>query len=156
MRVVFKDEDLLAPAALVPVVPVTNVTTSTPVAGVDIEAQTETWPPVGAWILGGVGVLGLGVGVGFAVDASSQRSTVSSAGTSCAVVSSAACGKVLDARSALKRDYVIDGAAFGVGGAALGVAILWTLLAPRSSTSATALTPDISPGRVGLLLNSTF
>ncbi len=157
VRVVFKDEDLVpATVGVAPVGPVTTVTTTTPVAGVDAEAQTKTWPPVGAWILGGVGLAGIGVGIGFAVDAGSQRSTVSSAGISCAAVASAACGKILDAQSALKRDYVIDGVAFGAGGAALGAAILWTLLAPRSSTSSTALTPDISPGRAGLLLNSTF
>ena len=86
VRVVFKEEDLV-PAAVIaaPVGPVTTVTTSTtPVAGVDAEAQTKTWPPVGAWVLGGIGLVGIGTGIGFAVDRSRKNSDVANAGTACA------------------------------------------------------------------------
>ena len=160
VRVVFTEEDLAPVAVTAPVVPVTTAVTTTtgggPTPAVDGEAEKRTWPPVGAWVLGGVGLAGLGVGIGFAVDAGSQRSTVSGAGNACANLSSSACGKILDAQSALKRDYVIDAVAFGAGGAALGAAILWTLIAPHGSSSTTALTPDFGPSHAGLRLNSTF
>ena len=70
---VFKEEDLVPPVVVAPGLPVNTVVTTTPVTGVDAEAQTKTWPPVGAWILGGVGLAGIGVGIGFAVDASLTR-----------------------------------------------------------------------------------
>jgi hypothetical protein len=158
VRVVFTEDDLAPVAVTAPVVPATTTVTMSggPTPAVYGEAEKRTWPPIGAWVLGGVGLAGIGVGIGFAVDAGSQRNTVSGAGNACANLSSSACGKILDAQSALKRDYVIDAVAFGAGGAALGAALLWTLIAPHGSSSTTALTPDFGPSHAGLRLNSTF
>jgi hypothetical protein len=159
VRVVFKDEDLVPPPVLVPVGPATTVTTTTtPVAGVDTEAQTRTWPPVGAWILGGVGLVGVGVGVGFTVAAGSKLDDVNNANATgaCAVVTSTACQSAQDSKNALHRDRIIEGAGFIAGGAAVAGAVIWSIVTKNSSTSTTALVPDIGPGRGGFSLSSSF
>ena len=159
VQVVFKEEDLVPPVVVATGLNVTTATTAaTPVAGVDTEAQTKTWPPVGAWILGGVGLAGIGLGIGFAVDGKSQANTLSGAGTACADPKSAACATTENAKSANDRDHVIEAVGFAAGGAALVGGVLWAALSHRSSSaaSATRLVPDLAPGRAGLTLHTTF
>jgi hypothetical protein len=158
VRVVFREEDLAEPVFVAPVVvnPVMNVGVTTPSG--DAAAEAKTWPPVGAWVLGGIGLAGIGVAIGFAVDAKSQANTLSSAGNACANPSSAACTKTENAKSANDRDHVIEAVGFAAGGAAIVGGILWAVLSHQSGSaaSATSLVPDLAPGRAGLTLHSTF
>ncbi len=154
VRVVFKDEDLVpAAVGVAPVAPVTTVTTTTPVAGVDTEAQTRTWPPVGAWVLGGIGLVGIGVGIGFAVDRSAKNTDVANAGTACAAAGPA-CDQIHSDENARDRDKALEWTGIGIGAGAIVAGVIWSAVVHKSG--APPVEADIGPGRTGLRFQTTF
>jgi hypothetical protein len=161
VRVVFTEDDLSAPVAVVP--PVGDVTTGAPpVSGatpsVDADAEKRTWPPAGAWVLGGVGLAGIGVGIGFAVAASSKATDVNNDNSvgACSNTSSTACINEHSDKDTLTRDHVIEGLGFGVGGARLVTAIIWSAVTKGNQSAPAAFFPDFGPGRAGLRFSSSF
>ncbi len=98
------------------------------------QTVTVNWPPpTPSIILGAVGVVGLGVGVAFAVDASSKSETYNSqpAGV-CAIPSSAECHSRQDTLDSLHTSRTLAWVSGATGGVALGAAITWWLVAPRT------------------------
>ncbi len=108
-------------------------------------------PPTGAIILGGAGIIGLGLGVGFALDSSSKRSSFDNA--NCATVGSASCA---DTRSSGTTASTIAYVGYIGGGALLAGGIVWWLVAPRTKMQSVGLAPMISPGLAGLSLHKSF
>jgi hypothetical protein len=108
-------------------------------------------PPTGAIILGGVGIVGLGLGVGFALDSNSKRTSFDNA--NCATVGSQNCA---DIRSSGTTASTIAYVGYIGGGALLAGGIVWWLLAPRTKTETVGITPMLSPGLAGLSLHKSF
>jgi hypothetical protein len=156
VRVVFTEDDLAAPVAVVP--PVVGATAgAAPVSGVmasvDADAEKMAWPPVGAWVLGGVGIAGIGVGIGFAVAATNKNDDVVKAGTACATPGPA-CDAAQSDKSARDRDTAIEWTGIGVGAAAIVAGAVWTIV--TRSGSSPPLQADVGPGRAGLRFQSSF
>jgi hypothetical protein len=108
-------------------------------------------PPTGAIILGGVGIVGLGLGVGFALDSSSKRTSFDNA--NCATVGSQNCA---DIRSSGTTASTIAYVGYIGGGALLAGGIVWWLVAPRTKLETVGVTPMLSPGLAGLSLHKSF
>lgn len=103
---------------------------------------------IGAIVLGGVGVVGLGVGTFFGLRARSRWNDALSTCTSAGCSASGAA----EGRSA-QHDAVVSTLSFGVAGAALvGGAILW-LTAPHRSVD---VAPTAGPGFAGLSVGGSF
>ncbi len=125
-----------------------------PPSGFGAPTTTPTYwpPPTSAIILGAVGIVGIGVGTGFALDASSKSSDLNSqpAGV-CANASSAACQarqSTIDGRSTSKT---LSAVSFGIGGVALAGAVVTWLVWPRTETTSRvgAITPWFGPQGAG-------
>jgi hypothetical protein len=108
-------------------------------------------PPTGAIILGGVGIIGLGLGVGFALDSTSKRSTFDS--QNCATVGTTSC---TDLRSSGTTASTISYVGYIGGGALLAGGLVWWIVAPRTKMQTVGLTPMLSPGLAGLSLHKSF
>jgi hypothetical protein len=137
----FPVEVALVPEAKAVVVPVTP--------------QGKPPIPTWAWVAGGVGVVGLGVGIGFAVDYGSVKSKVSS---DCP--SNACNPSNFTAATALKsrwnRDVGVMGAGLGVGVVGLAAAVYGIVVRPGARPATTGeLVPSSLPSRVPSLASVT-
>ena len=96
-------------------------------------ARTPWPPPAGTLVIGTVGVIAVGLGVGFAVDSSSKNdSAAASRGTNpCAAPLSVACVTTRAAISGSQSSAAVSTGLYVGGGVALGAAVLWWVLAPR-------------------------
>lgn len=108
-------------------------------------------PPTGAIILGGVGIIGLGLGVGFALDSTSKRNTFDS--QNCATIGTTSC---TDLRSSGTTASTISYVGYIGGGALLAGGLVWWIVAPRTKLQTVGLTPMLSPGLAGLSLHKSF
>ena len=108
-------------------------------------------PPTGAIILGGVGLVGLGLGVGFGLVSSSKNSDFNN--QNCSVVGSTSC---VDLHDASHLDGTISVIGYVAGGVLLASGVVWWLVAPRRVTTSVALAPITGPGVGGLQLRGTF
>jgi hypothetical protein len=121
---------------------------------VEVEPGAETSEPlptplasVAGYVVGGAGIVGIGLGAVFGLQAASKWS---SAQDGC---KPGACGAGSQARGdqdTASRSGTISTITFVIGGAALATGIALVLLAPSSSTSApTAATVRLTPGLGG-------
>jgi hypothetical protein len=109
-------------------------------------------PPTGAIILGGVGIVGLGLGVGFGLDFQSKKSDFEN--LNCTRVRSAGCD---DAHSSGQTASTISIVSYVAGGALLAGGVVWWLVAPRKETRPVAgLHPFVGGGVGGLALDGSF
>jgi hypothetical protein len=116
------------------------------------EEHTKAFPPpTGAIILGGVGIVGLGLGVGFALDASSKNSDYQN--LNCANVGGADCE---NRRSSIGTLSTVSVVSYVAGGALLAGGIVWWIVAPRKNTTSVSMAPMTAPGLGGLQLHGTF
>jgi hypothetical protein len=93
--------------------------------------------PVGAWILGGAGIVALGTGAAFVVAASSQLDQLKS---SCSPHCSSA------QTQPGRTDSLAGDILLGAGGAALGAALVWAFVFPSvSSDTSTGMQVRIAP-----------
>jgi hypothetical protein len=115
-------------------------------------------PPTGAIILGGVGIVGLGLGVGFGVDALSTKSNGQAMEKSepCANPSSAACGQIHDTQDHATRSALISNIGFIGGGALLAGGIVWWLVAPRKIEQSAQIVPVFNKDFAGLAVGQSF
>ncbi len=125
------------------------------------ESHTTMWPPpVGAMILGGVGLVGIGVGVGFGLDSKSKADDASTleAAHPCAQPTSAACSALKDKNDSSKTSGAIAVVGYGVGGAALVGGLVWWMVAPRKTTAPAmgGVAPMMGPGVAGLRVQREF
>ena len=114
-------------------------------------------PPTGALIVGGVGLVGLGLGVGFGLDALSAKSNGQDAEKSepCANPTSAACAAIHDTQDHANRSALISNIGFIGGGALLAGGIVWWLAAPRK-TEISRIVPMVNKGFAGLSYGRNF
>jgi hypothetical protein len=91
----------------------------------DAGAHASTRVPTGAWILGGAGLAAIGAGAYFAIAASHELNHLD-----------ATCSpNCTNAQTAPGRtDQLTDQILFGVGGAAVAVALVWALAFPQRTT----------------------
>ncbi len=115
--------------------------------------STTYWPPpTTALILGAVGIVGIGVGTGFALDASSKSSDLSSqpAGI-CSNPSSAGCQARQDTIDGRSTSKTVSTISLGIGGVALVGAVVTWLVWPRTEATSRvgAITPWFGPHGAG-------
>lgn len=108
-------------------------------------------PPTGAIILGGLGIVGLGVGIGFGAESSSKRSTYDN--DQCTSVRNPACA---DLKSSGQQGATISWISYVAGGALLAGGVVWWVVAPRTRTVNVGLTPSVSPTGSGFRLVGSF
>jgi hypothetical protein len=119
----------------------------TPLASVGRDTRNGSMLRVAGYVVGGAGIVGIGLGAVFGLQAASKWS---SAQDGC---KPGACGAGSQARGdqdTASRSGTISTITFVIGGAALATGIALVLLAPSSSTSApTAATVRLTPGLGG-------
>jgi hypothetical protein len=103
--------------------------------------------PTGAWILGGAGLIATSAGVFFWVSGRSDRSDLYA---SCGLTQSCSQHEIDSARTKV----LVGDLTFGLGLAAIGVAVGWTLLTPAPSTPTLGAAP--LPGGGVVSWRSTF
>jgi len=108
-------------------------------------------PPTGAIILGGVGIIGLGLGVGFALDSQSKRSDYDN--LHCSTVGGADCES---RRSSIQTASTVSIVSYIAGGALLAGGVVWWIAAPRKTTQSVGLSPFVSHDFAGLTLRGGF
>ncbi|MEO8797916.1 MAG: hypothetical protein ABI551_08530 [Polyangiaceae bacterium] len=122
------------------------------------EKSTAFPPPTGAIILGGIGLVGIGVGVGFGVDALGAKSSGQDAEKAhpCANPASAACADVNSQHDHATRSALISNIGFIGGGALVAGGIVWWLVAPRKVQETAQIVPVIDKGYAGLSVGKAF
>jgi hypothetical protein len=116
-------------------------------------AARESHTPVLGYVVGGVGVVGLGVGGAFALRAMSKNSESNSAGCVNNACPPDAKQMRLDARSAGNVATV----GFVAGGALLAVGVTLILLAPKSTATQVGVAAIVNPnGTAGLSMTGRF
>jgi len=112
--------------------------------------------PAWSWIAGGVGLVGLGVGVGFGVDFSNAQETVARdcPDNQCIDKYSAADADALQSR--WNRSLILTIAGSVVGATGLGLAIYGIATAPKVGARAATVVPWIGPGQAGLTALGRF
>ncbi|MGH7285288.1 MAG: hypothetical protein ACRELY_27510 [Polyangiaceae bacterium] len=116
-------------------------------------------PPTGAIILGGLGVVGLGLGVGFGLDATSKHSSAANAEAShpCAQnPSSQACSDLQDTNKSIPTASTISIVSYIAGGALLAGGVVWWIAAPRTKRATMGITPALGPKNAGVGIGGTF
>jgi hypothetical protein len=108
-------------------------------------------PPTGAIILGGAGIVGLGLGVGFGIDSQSKKSDFQNG--DCTHVASSACN---DAHSAVGTASTVSIVGYIAGGVLLAGGVVWWLVAPRHETRSIAIHPVVTPTASGMFAVGTF
>lgn len=115
-------------------------------------------PPTGALLLGGAGVIGLGVGVAFGLDAMSKHSSVQSGEAShpCANPSSTACTDLQSTNGGISTSSTISIVGYVAGGALLAAGVVWWAVAPRHDGASVGVVPAVGPKSAGLGLGGAF
>lgn len=116
-------------------------------------------PPTGAIIVGGLGVVGLGIGVGFGLDAMSKHSSAVNAEAAhpCASnPSSQACSDLQDTNKSIPTSSTISIVSYIVGGALLAGGVVWWIAAPRTKRETVGVAPVLGPKNAGLGLTGSF
>ncbi|MGH7279899.1 MAG: tetratricopeptide repeat protein, partial [Polyangiaceae bacterium] len=115
-------------------------------------------PPTGAIILGGVGIVGLGLGVGFGLDAMSAKSDGQDQEKAqpCSNPTSAACGAIHDTQDHANRSALISNIGFIGGGALLAGGIVWWLVAPRKVEESAQIVPIVKKDFAGISVGRSF
>ena len=116
-------------------------------------------PPTGAIIAGGLGVVGLGLGVAFGLDATGKHSSAVSAEAShpCAQnPSSQACSDLQDTNKSIPTLSTISIVSYIAGGALLAGGVVWWIASPRTKHSSMGITPAIGPKSAGVGLGGAF
>ncbi|MGH7286297.1 MAG: hypothetical protein ACRELY_32670, partial [Polyangiaceae bacterium] len=123
------------------------------VVGPPAHEETQVFPPpTGAIILGGLGVVGIGTGIGFALASSSKRSDFDS--QNCAAVGTSACK---DLRDSGTMASTVSWIGYIGGGALLAGGIVWWIAAPRKrEVASVGVSPMTGPGIAGLHLQGRF
>lgn len=99
------------------------------------------------WVVGGVGVVGIGVGSAFGLRARSQQKDAD------AFCSGSACTQAgLDGHDDARRSARLSNIGFGVGLAGLAAGVVLVLTAPDAGASARALTIDAQSANGGLIV----
>jgi hypothetical protein len=91
------------------------------------EGETRSSPPVAAWVIGGIGVVGLGIGATLGLLANSDAAAIRDSG--CAPRCNA------DEVSSIQDRYTIAGVTAGVGGAFLLTGVVMLILHAGSGDS---------------------
>jgi len=109
----------------------------------------------------GVGAIGIGVGAGFLVAHSSERSDAEklAKGRHCSGAADATCKDVIDKTSQANRSGNIGAASMIVGGVGIvaGTGLLvWALLGPRREASAVRVLPVVGGREQGLIVEGQF
>ena len=144
---------------VLPISPVVTVGTSppAPVERPHTETRSTMWPPpVISLVLAGIGVVSAGVGVGFALNAQSKRTTLDATPPGvCNDPSSAACKSRQDTIDAKQSSTTLSTVFYVAGGAAvLGAVATWVLW-PRQNEVSTARV-IVSPQPGGLSVSGVF
>ncbi len=107
----------------------------------DVEERPSSRPRTGAYVAGGFGVLGLGVGTYFGLHAIAERKEADS------YCSETTCKREgFDHNENAVRDAWISDAAFGIGLIGVGLAVYWMVVPDSSSTrSTTGSTWTVAP-----------
>jgi hypothetical protein len=132
----------------------TEDATPLPPGGLGEPVTTTTYwpPPTSSIILGAVGIVGIGVGTGFALSASSKSSDLSSQPTGiCSNPTSPACQSRQDTIDSRNTAKTVSTVSFVVGGVALAGAVVTWLVWPRTETTSRvgAITPWFGPQGAG-------
>lgn len=116
-----------------------------------------TSPPTISWVLAGVGVASIGLGVGFGLDANSKAADVDRMrNAGCAPPSS--CGSLADTINAEQSSTTLSRIFYGVGGVAVaGAAVAWWLAPRRPASAASAwVAPVVTANGAGLHAGGRF
>ena len=122
---------------------------------------TESYQPTAGWvvpaIVGGVGLVGLGLGIGFAVASQGAQSDASAlyARGVCANTSTAACGQYKNAIDSQNTDSAVSIAGYVAGGVFLATAAVLFFAWPKA-TREISVAPSVSPSSAGLTLVGRF
>jgi hypothetical protein len=140
--------------------PPVAATAPVPPSGHDVEAPRSSRPHTGAYIAGGIGVLGLAVGTYFGLRAIDERKQ---ADPHCSDTTCKPAG--FDHNENAVRDAWISDAAFGVGLVGVGLAVYW-LVAPDGPSTQSAKTgrtastwtvqPSVAARGAGLTIGSNW
>ncbi|HEX7666487.1 MAG TPA: hypothetical protein VF407_18300 [Polyangiaceae bacterium] len=131
------------------------------IGGPEKPADDKQWfpPPTGAIIVGGVGIVGLGLGVGFGLSSMSAHDSAQTMAAShpCSVPSSQACHDLEDKNSSVSSMSTLSIVSYIAGGALVAGGVVWWLVAPRhKSGSEIGITPAVGPKNAGLGLHGSF
>jgi len=119
--------------------------------------SVEGWIVPGA--LGAVGLVGLGIGVGFAVSSKSAKDSERSLRTTkpCLDASSAMCTQLNDARSSVDNKKTVAMVGYVSGGVLVAGAVATWLLWPQSKReTGVAVNPVVGAGTAGLHVSGNF
>lgn len=122
--------------------------------GATLEPQAAD-APIGALVLGGVGVLALGTGVGFGISMLDTQDEYRALDVSSSSEADAARDKLDQGRTQALAASVL----LGVGGAAIAASAIWLaveLAGGGEPESGAALHPWVGPGQAGLSLRGTW
>jgi hypothetical protein len=124
---------------------------ATPAKGAEHASSDGGGQRVAALVVGGVGIVALGVGSAFALDARSTWSGVNDKCPSGRCPDNATLAAQAPARDDASRSATIATVGFVAGGALVATSVVLFLTAPRrAEKSAVRLAPAIGPGAVGL------
>lgn len=116
-------------------------------------------PPNGAILVGALGVVGLGLGVGFGLDATSKHSSAVDAEAShpCAQNSSSqACSDLQDTNKSIPTVSTLSIVSYIAGGVLLAGGVVWWIAAPRTKRASVGITPALGPKNAGLGVSGAF
>ncbi|MCL2724871.1 MAG: hypothetical protein FWD69_10590 [Polyangiaceae bacterium] len=119
--------------------------------------NTAGWIVPGA--VGALGVVGLGVGVGFAISSKSAKDTENSlrATVPCVDASSAACGQLKDARNSVSNRATVSTVGYVAGGVLIvGAVATWFLWPQSKQTMGMKVSPVVGAGTGGLDFSGSF
>lgn len=118
-------------------------------------------PPTGAIVLAGLGAVGLGLGVGFAVVSSSQNDEnvkrgMMANGVCATNMNDPICAQARSTRDAQQTSALVSTISI-IGGSALIVGgVLWWLIAPRKERVTAGFVPTVGPTYAGASWSTSF
>ncbi|MEO8797563.1 MAG: hypothetical protein ABI551_06740 [Polyangiaceae bacterium] len=120
-----------------------------------------TWlpPPTGAIVVGGVGIVGLGLGVGFGLSSMSAHDSAQSmeAAHPCSVPTSQACRDLQSKNDSVSSMSTLSVVSYITGSALLAGGVVWWLVAPRHKSGFDAsFAPIVGPKNAGLGVHGSF
>ena len=114
----------------------------------ETEAKKKVFPPpTGAIILTGIGLVGMGIGIGFAVDSGDKDSQARKLGP-CTGPNDPACANARSIRDSQATSAAVATTGIIGGSVLIAGGIVWWLVAPRK-VAQTGFAPVISPSFVG-------
>lgn len=127
-----------------------------------VHTHRSAVPPTGAIVTGAIGLVGIGLGIGFGVASGDANSTNIARGTTAGGVCStnptaSICMDGKSTRDAQQTDAILSTVGYVVGGVALATAVVWWLVAPRRVVEHQAMIlPTFGPHTAGAAFNFTF